>query len=78
MSSNAPKVSAAKPRPQPSQPNRIQTNFATKRRDQTGGLIESCTSLKPPPPPATPLTMGRDGSPVIFKTLFALTHPVKW
>ncbi|MCP3668582.1 MAG: hypothetical protein GY696_39890 [Gammaproteobacteria bacterium] len=25
----------------PTQPNWIQTNLATKRRDQTGGLIES-------------------------------------
>ncbi|MCP3667478.1 MAG: hypothetical protein GY696_34135 [Gammaproteobacteria bacterium] len=27
--------------PEPTQPNWIQTNLATKRRDQTGGLIES-------------------------------------
>ncbi len=39
-------------------PNCIQTNLTTKRRDQTGGLIESCTRLKSPPPSplATPLT----------------------
>ncbi len=27
--------------PEPTQPNWIQTNLETKRRDQTGGLIES-------------------------------------
>ncbi|MCP3665562.1 MAG: hypothetical protein GY696_24205 [Gammaproteobacteria bacterium] len=27
--------------PEPTQPNWIQTNLATKRRDQTGGLIQS-------------------------------------
>ncbi|MCP3668744.1 MAG: hypothetical protein GY696_40720 [Gammaproteobacteria bacterium] len=27
--------------PEPTQPNWIQTNLAAKRRDQTGGLIES-------------------------------------
>ncbi|MCP3667114.1 MAG: hypothetical protein GY696_32260 [Gammaproteobacteria bacterium] len=27
--------------PEPTQPNWIQTNLATKRRDQTSGLIES-------------------------------------
>ncbi len=36
--------------PEPAKPNWIQTNLATKRRDQTGGLIESCTSSKFPPP----------------------------
>ncbi len=36
--------------PEPTQPNWIQTNLATKRRDQTGGLIESGLALKVPPP----------------------------
>ncbi len=31
--------------PQTTQQNWIQTNLAAKRRDQTGGLIESCTSF---------------------------------
>ncbi len=36
---------------EPTLPNWIQKNLATKRRDQTGGLIESSmTSLKSPPP----------------------------
>ncbi len=29
----------------PTEPNWIQTNLTMKRRDQTGGLIESCTCL---------------------------------
>ncbi len=35
------------------QPNWIQTNLVTKRREQTGGLIESCTSFMFPPGYAT-------------------------
>ncbi|MCP3663613.1 MAG: hypothetical protein GY696_14165 [Gammaproteobacteria bacterium] len=40
-SPNGPRVSAAKPRTGAHQLNWIQTNLATKRGDQTGGLIES-------------------------------------
>ncbi len=32
-------------------PAKLDLDKATKRRDQTGGLIESCTRLKLPPPP---------------------------
>ncbi len=34
------------PNGRPTEPNLIQTNLATKRRDQNGGLIESCPRLK--------------------------------
>ncbi len=37
--------------PQPTQPKWIQTNLATKRRDQTDGLIESHKQKSPPPFP---------------------------
>ncbi|MCP3661875.1 MAG: hypothetical protein GY696_05160 [Gammaproteobacteria bacterium] len=50
--------------PRPMEPNWIQRNLAPKRRDQTGGLFESCPRLKstPPPPLVTPLV--RMGSPL--------------
>ncbi len=51
--------------PEPTQPNWIQTNLGTKRRDQTGGLIESMTSLKLPRPPpflATALSLASQES----------------
>ncbi len=44
---SVPGLLTAEPQPiEPNPPNWVQTNLATKRRDQTGGLIESCTRLK--------------------------------
>ncbi len=50
-----PRVSAAKPRTAAHRAIWIHTNLATKRRDQTGGLIELRPRLKPPPPLGTTL-----------------------
>ncbi len=49
--------------PQPTQPNWIQTNLVMKRRDQTGGLIESLKLKVPHPTLATPLSPNTKSDP---------------